>query len=523
MTNSEKHTPSTSPAALKRSAAGIAVMTALSRIAGYVRDQLQARFMGTAHEADAFFIAFLIPNMLRRLVGEGALTAAFIPVYARWRQKNNNDHDPWYLARVVLGDLIILLGTLTLLGIILAPFIIQILAPGFLTVPGKYELAVRLNRWMWPFILLIGIAALEMAILNSHRVFVWPAAMPIFFNLSIIAMALMFARKWAMASYAFAGGVLLGGMAQLVLQWPALRRIRFPFRLAINFKHPGVREIFRLMIPGIFALGIAQVNMAVGQIVASLLGEGAVASLYYAGRVQELTLGVIAVAYATVLLPHLSDQAARNEWDAYRHTVTDGITWILTWTLPAMTGLMLLTEPIVHALFEYGRFNLDSRTLTTSALFWYALGIPAYSLVKVFVPAFYAVKNMWTPIFAAALSMAVYITGLSFFAIPMGVAGIALSNSIAAWTQVTYLAIVFSFRRTPPDFRHLARGILSILPPLALLIGGIGFLNHYLPYPFPSHFPMRIARLLTLIIPAAALYLIPVFFLQSRTRRTTGT
>lgn len=491
---------------LKRSALGIALMTGISRIMGYIRDQLQARYLGTAHEADAFFIAFLIPNMLRRLVGEGALTAAFIPVYTRWREKRT-EHDPWHLARIVLGDLIVILSTLTLIGIVVAPWLIRILAPGFLMIPEKYQLTVLLNRMMWPFILLIGTSALIMAILNSHRVFVWPAAMPIFFNLSIIGMALIFAHRWPRASFAFAGGVILGGAVQVFLQIPALKRIGFPLKPLLNFHHPGVREILRLMIPGLFSLGIAQVNMAVGQIIASILGEGAVASLYYAGRVQELTLGVIAVAYSTVLLPHLSEQAAREDWHAYRYTVTDGVVWIMTWTLPAMTGLMLITQPIVHALFEYGRFDIASRHLTTSALFWFALSVPAYSLVKVFVPAFYAVKNMWTPIFAAAISMGVYITGLSFLAIPMGVGGIALSNSLAAWSQVIYLVIVFSIRRTPLLYGHLLRGLTTLVPPLFVLVGLLHLLSSMWPYPYQGPFLIRMAHIGLWIILSAGVYL----------------
>ena len=490
---------------LRWSAAGISVMTATSRILGYVRDQLQARWMGTANEADAFFIAFLIPNMLRRLVGEGALTAAFIPVYTR-RREAAEDEDPWRLARVVMADLLVILGSLTVLGVVLAPWIVRVLAPGFLSVPGKYELTVLLNRWMFPFIFFIGAAALSMAILNSHRVFVWPSAMPIFFNLSIIASALIFARRWPRPSYAFALGVVAGGAVQFLFQWPALKGVGFTFRFEVDFRHPGVREIFRLMIPGFFSVGIAQVNMVFGQIMASLLGEGAVSSLYYAGRIQELTLGVIAVAYATVLLPHLSTQAARAEWGAYRRTVSEGIVWILTWTVPAMVGLMWIPHPIIHTLFQYGKFDLVSRQMTVAALIWYALGIPAYSMVKVFVPAFYSVKNMWTPIFAAALSMSVYLLGLSVLAIPRGVAGIAMSNSLAAWVQVLYLWIVFSLRRFPLRADILARGALRLGFSLAGMGVALWALMRAIPYVYGGNLFHRGSRLGVWILGAALVY-----------------
>lgn len=490
---------------LRWSAAGISLMTALSRLLGYFRDQLQARWMGTAHEADAFFIAFLIPNMLRRLVGEGALTAAFIPVYTRWREKET-DKKAWHLAQTVYADLLLVLGVITLVGIVLSPMLIRILAPGFRLVPAKYELTVLLNRWMFPFIFFIAAAALSMAILNSHRVFVWPSAMPIFFNVSIIVMVLLFADRFPRPSYAFALGVLLGGVVQVAFQWPTLHKIGFRFALSIDFQHPGVREILRLMLPGFFSVGIAQVNMAFGQILASMLGEGAVASLYYSGRVQELALGVIAVAYSTVLLPHLSLQAAQNNWDEFGRTVSEAVVWMMTWTVPAAVGLMLIPDPIVHALFQYGAFNPVSRKMTVNALFWFALGIPAYSLVKVFVPAFYAVKNMWSPILASAVSMGVYILGLSYLAIPLGVAGIALSNTIAAWVQVLYLWTVFSLRQKPLVRNIMVRGLTRNLMALVGMLLALFMTLHWLPYSYPPQIFHRMALLALHIIIAILAY-----------------
>jgi putative peptidoglycan lipid II flippase len=241
---------------------------------------------------------------------------------------------------------------------------------------------------MFPFILFISMAALTTAVLNAYRRFVGPAAAPVLFNVAVIGIVLAWAHRAQRPSLVFAVGTVVGGLLQWAVQWPILRRLGFTPAWQLDFRHPGLREVFRLMGPGFFAVGIAQINMAIGQSYASTLGQGAVAALTYASRVQELTIGMIAVAFSTVLLPHLSDLAARGDWHRFRASVTEGVVWVLAWNLAAAVGLMWLSAPIVHALFEYGRFNVESRLLSAGALVWYALATPAYSLNKVPRPGF---------------------------------------------------------------------------------------------------------------------------------------
>ncbi|GBC85378.1 Lipid II flippase MurJ [bacterium HR11] len=490
---------------LQWTALGITLMTGLSRLTGFVREQLKARYLGTTHEADAFDIAFIIPNMLRRLLGEGALTAAFIPVYARWRVEHPEE-DRWHLVRICMNDLLVVLLLVVALGEFLSPALVRLIAPGFRAFPWKYAWTVELNRLMFPFILFISMAALTTAVLNAHRRFVWPAAAPVLFNVAMIGIVLAWAHRVRYPSLVFALGVVTGGFLQWAVQWPVLRRLGFTPAWRLDFRHPGLREVFRLMGPGFFAVGIAQINMAIGQSYASTLGQGAVAALTYASRVQELTIGMIAVAFSTVLLPHLSDLAARGDWLRFRASVTEGVVWVLAWNLAAAVGLAWLSAPIVHALFEYGRFNVESRLLSAGALAWYALATPAYSLNKVLVPGFYAVKDLWTPVRVAALSMLVYALSLTVLTPRYGVTGIAMSSAVAGWTQMAVLLGLFQRR-----FGWLTGWILR--PGFVATAVGIGGMAAWLvligrlwPYPYGGPMSARFVHLGGFILPAVGIF-----------------
>jgi putative peptidoglycan lipid II flippase len=490
---------------LSWAALGITLMTGLSRLTGFVREQLKARYLGTTHEADAFDIAFIIPNMLRRLLGEGALTASFIPVYARWRVEHPEE-DRWHLVRICMNDLLVLLVLVVALGELLSPALVRLIAPGFRAFPGKYEWTVELNRLMFPFILFISMAALTTAVLNAYRRFVGPAAAPVLFNVAVIGIVLAWAHRAQRPSLVFAVGTVVGGLLQWAVQWPVLRRLGFTPAWQLDFRHPGLREVFRLMGPGFFAIGIAQINMAIGQSYASTLGQGAVAALTYASRVQELTIGMIAVAFSTVLLPHLSDLAARGDWRRFRASVTEGVVWVLAWNLAAAVGLMWLSAPIVHALFEYGRFNVESRLLSAGALVWYALATPAYSLNKVLVPGFYAVKDLWTPIRVAALSMLVYIGSLAALTPRYGVTGIAMSSAVAGWTQMVVLLGLFQRRFGWLVGRVLGPGLLATAVGIGGMAVWLAFVGHAWPYPYRGSMGARWVHLGVFILPAIGLF-----------------
>ncbi len=483
-------------------AAGVSAAIALSRVAGYIRDQVLARYLGTTHEADAFNIAFTLPNTLRLLFGEGAMANAFVRKYTEWRTHTHGARE-WELPQKFMTDLILVMACVVLIGELLAPWIIPILAPGFQTVPGKLEWTIFLYRWMVPFAALISLAALSAAILNTHKVFAWPQAMPIVFNLTIIVGALAFARHVPHPSLVFAIAVVVGGGLQWMLQMPPIWKRGFRFQWRPDFRDPTVQRMFRDMVPGFVGTGILHFNLVVGQIYASLLAEGTVAALYFAIRVRELTIGVIAVAFADILLAHLSEYAVRADWHRFRHTLSDALVWVAAWNSAAALGLMWLSEPIMHALFEYGRFDVTSRHMAASALFWFALSVPAYSLGRVLEKSFYSVNEVWIPIRPAFYAMCAYILALIHLAPRYAIAGIAMSSAIASWVRLTGLVGLYLYRFRRFAWGVLLRGVWAIPAGLSAMVGVLWLIDRYRPYPFTGTFPARIAHLGIYIIPAA--------------------
>lgn len=424
---------------LVRAAGSMGLMTLLSRVAGYIRDNLQAMILGAADSSDAFVIAFRIPNMLRRLVGEGAVSAAFVPTFAAYMKKD----DPramWRFAATILYALSLLLAIVVVLGILFSPFLVRVLAWGFSAAPDKFDLTVQLNRWMFPYIFLISLAALASGILNSFDRFALPAFTPLLLNLSIITAALTLADQFPDPAYAFAAGVLGGGILQLLVQIPPLVRLGLDFRIPHPFDLSGLREIGRLMLPRIFGAGIMQINLVVDSQFASSLREGSVSFLYYAIRITELTLGVFAVSISTVILPRLSRATAEGDRGEVAATLGTAARLLVFITIPATVGLWILRVPIVHVLFERGEFTREDTLFTASALGWYGAGMLPVAAVSVLASAFYAHRDTRTPVQVGLLVFFVHL-GLNFALVgPMGHNGIALSTSISAVVNAALLA-----------------------------------------------------------------------------------
>jgi putative peptidoglycan lipid II flippase len=414
---------------LLRSTLAVSAPTVISRIFGYLRDMLQAKFMGTGMGMDAFTIAFLIPNLLRRLTGEGAMTAAFVPVFTQLKRDETKEK-LWKFANTFFFDLTLIMALVTVLGVVFAPLLVRIIGWGFGAETG--DLTVLLTRLMFPYIFLVSLAALIMAILNSfHRFFV-PALTPVLFNLAIILIAVVFARNTSEPAYVFAAGVLVGGLLQLGFQIPFVWRRGMRFQLLISFRHPAVRRVGRLMVPGIFGAGIYQINMAISRMIASSLEEGSVSSLYYASRVEELTLGIFAIALSVALLPTLSDLAARKDAEGMKRTLNFSMRAIAFITFPAAIGLVILNRPIIQVLFERGAFDASSTDMTASCLFYFAFGIPFISGVKMLAPAFYSLKDTKTPVIVAFFVTFIYIGCSVWLMDSLRVAGIALALSISS-------------------------------------------------------------------------------------------
>ncbi len=428
--------------------------TLLSRIFGFIRDMVVAQLFGAGMATDAFFVAFRIPNLLRRLVGEGSLTVAFIPVYTEYlgqRSKKESD-DLVYSSFSVLT--LILLG-LTAVGIVFSPWIVTIMAYGFSAEPEKFRLTVLLNRLLFPYIFFIGLVAWGMAVLNSLKHFVAPALAPVLLNISMITCALLLSGFFEQPILSLALGVLLGGLAQFLFQIPFMRRRGVFLRFVFHFSHPGVRRVGVLMAPSILGLAVTQINVIVNTFLASYLPEGSVSFLYYADRLLEFPMGVFAIAIATAVLPALSEEAARNDLEGVKETLSFALRLTFFVILPAMVGLIVLRRPILNLLFQRGAFNAFSTEMTSQALLCYALGLVAFAGVRIIVPAFYSLQDTRTPVKVAFWTLLVN-AGLGWWLMfPLQHAGLALATSLAAWINFSVLAVLLRKKIGPLGARRI--------------------------------------------------------------------
>ena len=423
----------------------MSLITLMSRVLGYVRDNLLAQMLGASRTADAFIIAFRIPNLFRRLVGEGAFTAAFVPTLSDY-MKPEKRKELWHFAAATFWTMTCVLMVITALGVIFSPVIVRLLAYGFVGIEEKWNLTVGLNRLMFPYLVFIGLAALVQGILNVHGSFAVPAFTPVLLNISIIASALGLSPFVSDPAYAFAWGVLVGGSLQLLFQIPFVMKLGMRFPLVLGFSHPGVRQIGRLMLPGLFGMGITQIMLLIDSLFASMLKEGSVSALYYSGRVNELALGSFAIAVSTVILPTLSRQAAAGLIDDMRRTLLYGLRVVAFITIPASVGLILLREPIIATLFERGRFTPEDTIYTAKALQFYAVGLFPFGAVKILAPAFYSLKDTRTPAILAAWTLGAHLLFCSVLSYLMAQGGIALADSLSATLNMVLLMTVFSRR-----------------------------------------------------------------------------
>lgn len=457
---------------LLRSTASVAAPTLVSRVLGYVRDLLQAYFMGTGNAADAFTIAYTIPNLFRRLTGEGAMTAAFVPTFTEEKSRN----DPaalWRFGGAVFWDLALIMAALTILGIAAAPAIVRVVAFGFKGIEGKWAETTALARIMFPYLFFISLAALASGILNSFRRFFVPAATPILFNLAIIAAAGLMARRAADPAVVFAGGVLVGGALQLGVQIPFLRKQGMRFRPVFAFRHPAVRRVARLMIPGILGASVYQINFAVSRIVASSLETGSTASLYYASRIEELTLGLFSIALSVALLPAFSEHAAARDMGEMKRTLGFSLRLTGLVTLPAAAGLIVLSRPIIRVLFQRGRFDEASTAMSAACLVFFAIGLPFVSGVKVVAPAFFSLKDTRSPVIVGVGVMAINV-GLSFALMGrLRVGGLALALSIAQVVNFAALAVWLERKIGRVGLREVAVSAAKALGAAAVMAAGL--------------------------------------------------
>jgi len=482
-----------------RAASLVGLLTFVSRIAGLVRDAVVGYYFGTSMAADAFFVAFRLPNLLRRFVAEGAMSVAFIPVFTDYLT-NRPRREAVEAASALATVMAVGLALLVAVGVIWAPTWTALFAPGFVDAPARFDLTVTLTRIVFPYIFLISLVALASGMLNALRHFTAPALSPVFLNVSIIAAAVFLSPHLAVPAYGLAYGVLIGGVCQLVVQVPPL--LRHGIRLVPLWRprHEAVRRTLGLMAPMLFGAAVYQINLLVGTVFASVLPAGSVSYLWYAGRVFEFPLGVFTVALGTAALPSFATQAARGARDELRSSLAFAIRLTNCIVLPAMVGIMTLATPITAVLFRRGAFGYGEALLTAQALRAFAAGLWSVSMVRLLVPAFYALGDTRAPVIAAACA---FVANVVFSVVLMGPvaavggsrladaiaavarnlwvfdlrhAGLALATSLSAVVNLVVLAVLLRRHLGPlnarallPSFLRSLLASLLMVPPVSLI------------------------------------------------------
>jgi putative peptidoglycan lipid II flippase len=492
-----------------KSASIITLVTLVSRVLGYVRDQRIALLLGTTPAADAYVLAYRIPNLFRRLVAEGSMTASFIPVFTGYMRERTKQ-EVWEFANRLFWTLAVVAAVITILGMVFSPSVVHLFAGK--NVAGAQ--AVELNRIIFPYLFFIALAALAMGILNCFDIFGLPAATPVFLNVATIFFSVgVVWRHFKDPATALAVGVLVGGVLQFLIQVPLLVQKGMKFNFGISFSHPAIRDVARLMVPRLFGIGIGQINLLIDTrfATASMMPEGSLAALYLADRVMELVLGGYAIAVATAILPMMSHQAAANDYGALKKTLAFSVRIVAFITVPAALGLMILREPIIRVLFQHGQFVAASTRLTARALLYYSIGLPALASVKLIVPAFYSARDTKTPVIVAFISMVINIVlnivFLQFFFKRVQNGGPALATALACFFDFFALFIIFRLR-------YGSMGTLDILrsfSKISLCAGIMGVAcwlgARYTEFTIHSSFLIQLLVFAGLIFGATALYL----------------
>ena len=503
---------------LLKALATISSMTLISRVLGFVRDTVIARAFGAGVYTDAFVVATKIPNLLRRLFAEGAFSQAFVPILAEY--KNQRGHDATKLLLNHVASLLsVVLFLVSVVGIIAAPIVIYISAPGFSASPEKFELTVSMLRITFPYIFFISLVSLAGGVLNTYSRFSVPAFTPVLANLCLIASALWLAPYFHPPVLALAWGVLIGGVVQLAFQFYFLKGIDLLPRWNLTFRDEGVWRILKMMGPAVFGVSIAQISLIINTIFASFLATGSLSWLYYADRLMEFPTGLLGVALGTILLPSLSKHHANKDTQEYSKLLDWGLRLTLLLALPAAVALAILAVPLIVTLFHYGEFNANDVWMTRQALVAYSLGLLGLILIKVLAPGFYARQNIKTPVKIAVVTLvATQLMNLAFIG-KLQHAGLALSIGLGACLNASLL--FYQLRRhgiyqpQPGWALFMLKIIVAILAMSAVLWFGMGSEAAWL----QQHFATRIAKLSGLVAVGAVAYFITLTLLGIRLKQ----
>lgn len=419
----------------------ISTCTLASRILGYIRDVSLASLLGAGFSMDAFTMAFRLANLLRRLVAEGSMTAAFVPVFTAY-QKEHTSRELWNFVGLFFNLLVLVLIGIVLIGIVFSPAIVKIMSPGFNAYPEKCFLTIELNRIMMPYLLFISLASLMMGILNAHNHFFMPALSPAFLNIAIIFAAYKIAPFFHEPSRGIAIGVLIGGVCQFLCQMPFVIKKGFRFTSQISFRHPAVIKMGLLLLPGILGISMTQINIFFASFVASFLQEGTVSYIYYSNRVMELVLGIFSISLSIVILPAMSQKAARKDFEALKSIFRFAFKLIFWITIPAIIGLILLRHEIISVLFQHGKFTAQDTAATAQMLLCFSGGLFFISCIQIIIPVFYSLQNTKIPVRCAVWTMIanIFFNAVFFYMLPGP--GIALSSTASACVNVILLALL---------------------------------------------------------------------------------
>lgn len=480
--------PGPPPDRIARAAGLAGSATLTSRLLGLVREQVLAALFGAGNEMDAYLVAFRIPNLVRDLFAEGAMSAAFVPTFTKHLATRGKD-DAWRLGNNVINTLLLVTGLLVALGIVFAQPLVSLYAERFAEVPGKLELTTSLARVMLPFLMMVAVAAAVMGMLNALRHYFVPAIAPATFNL--VAIVFAFALTPVMPSFgqprimALALATVVGGLTQVAVQWPALRREGFRYRFFIDLRDPGLRRVLVLMGPGTIGLAATQLNLFVSTLLATTQGTGAVSWLQYAFRVMYLPLGLFGVSIATAVLPEAARHAAVDDRASIRRTVTRGLSLMLLVNIPATFGLIALAPDIIRLLFERGRFTPADTTATALALRLYAVGLLGYSTTRIATPVFYALGHSRVPVALSSVAVAVNVVLSVVLVGPYGFGGLALATSLAALANGTLCLFLLRRQLGGLDGGRLAMTVAKVAAASAAMTVVVVTLNRAL-YDFAS-------------------------------------
>ncbi|MCA6070665.1 MAG: murein biosynthesis integral membrane protein MurJ [Endomicrobium sp.] len=457
---------------LAKRAGKTAFGTILSRILGYIRDMLVANLFGTGMFADAFYAAFRIPNLFRRMFGEGSFSTAFIPVLSEYLHKKEKSEVQNFLS-ITFTILLLILVVISVLGMFFSPILAKIVAGGFSNDPEKMQLTIELARLMFPFILFMCLAAFLLAVLNTLHSFFLPAFAPSSLSFSEIFYMLAIAPVIVPGNQikGLAVSVIIGGALHFFIQYPKLKSLGWHLKFKLDLKHPGVRKIFFLMIPSIIGLSVDQINALVDSRCASSLGQGPVSALYYSNRLMQMPLAIFGLALVSVSLPVMSKAFAQKDMTTLKNSLNYSVRLTVFTLLPAAGGLMVIGLPIVKLLFEHGKFSSSGSIMTNNALFYYSLGLPAYALSKIFANAFYSFQDTKTPVRVAIVAMILHVILCIALMYPMSVGGLALATAVSSYFNFILLAVYLKKRIGKLGIKQILFSSLKSL--MAAVVTGI--------------------------------------------------